>query len=71
MRYAIRFLLLSTLLLLITGPVANAGHQDGNYTNISFTVSMSKPHTHLLEVEMRITESGTIAITEDVLVMPV
>jgi predicted metalloprotease with PDZ domain len=55
----------------MTGAAADASHQDGNYTNISFTVSMSKPHTHLLEVEMRITESGTIAITEEVLVMPV
>ena len=72
MRYPIRLILLSTPLLFMTGAATNAGdHQDGNYTNISFTVSMSKPHTHLLEVEMRITQSGTIAITEDVLVMPV
>jgi predicted metalloprotease with PDZ domain len=54
----------------MTSGVANAGHQDGG-TNISFTVSMSKPHTHLLEVEMRIAEFGATAISEDVLVMPV
>jgi len=71
MRYVIRLLLLSTPLLCMTPAAADASHQVGNYTNISFTVSMSKPHTHFLEVEMRITESGTIAITEDVLVMPV
>jgi predicted metalloprotease with PDZ domain len=70
MRYLIRLLLLSTPLLLMTSAVANASHQDGG-TNISFTVSMSKPHTHLLEVEMRIIESGATAVSEDVLVMPV
>jgi len=70
MRCLIRLVLLSTPLLFMTGAVANAGHQDGG-TNISFTVSMSKPQTHLLEVEMRITESGATAISEDVLVMPV
>lgn len=70
MRYVIRLLLLGTLSLVMTGPVATAGHQDGG-TNISFTVSMSKPRTHLLEVEMGITQTGTSAVTEDVLVMPV
>src|SRR5215831_19391092 len=70
MRYVFRFLLLSPLLLLVTGSVASAGHQDGG-TNISFAVSMSKPHMHLLEVEMRITESGATVVSEDVLVMPV
>lgn len=69
MRYLIRLLLLSTPLLFMTGTVANTGQDDG--TSISFTVSMSKPHTHLLEVEMRIAESGATAISEDVLVMPV
>ncbi len=70
MRYLIRLLLLSTPLLFMTSAAANAGYQDGG-TNISFTVSMSKPHTHLLEVEIRITESGATAVSEDVLVMPV
>ena len=70
MRYVIRFLVLSAWSLLITGPPATASYQDGG-TNISFTVSMSKPHTHLLEVEIRITELGATYVTEDVLVMPV
>ncbi|HZI46863.1 MAG TPA: hypothetical protein VFD75_03650, partial [Pyrinomonadaceae bacterium] len=70
MRYVIRLLLPGMLLLVTAGPVATAGHQDGG-TNISFTVSMSKPYTHLLEVEMRITETSATAVTENVLVMPV
>src|SRR5690349_2126400 len=70
MGYGFRFVLLTTLLFLAPGPLASAGPQDGG-TGISFTVSMSRPQTHLLEVEMRITESGATAISEDVLVMPV
>jgi len=38
---------------------------------ISFTVSMSKPHTHLLEVEMRIRHSQGDASSETDLIMPV
>ncbi len=71
MRYAIRLVLVSTLLLFMTVVVASAGLQDGGRTDISFTVSMSKPHTHLLEVEMRIQEFGMVATGEHVLVMPV
>ena len=67
MRYPIRLFLLTILFYAVT---AFANSQDGA-TNISFTVSMSKPHTHLLEVEMRITESGATTVGEDVLVMPV
>src|SRR5690349_6611005 len=67
MRYPIRLFLLT---ILSCAPTAFASAQDGA-TNISFTVSMSKPHTHLLEVEMRITESGATTVSEDVLVMPV
>jgi len=70
MRHVNRPLLVSALLLLIAGSVTTATHQDGG-TNIFFTVSMSKPHTHLLEVEMRITEHGATYFAEDVLVMPV
>src|SRR5262245_58502229 len=70
MRYVIRSLFCSTLLLLAMSAVAVADDQDGG-TNIFCTVSMSKPHTHLLEVEMRITEHGATYFDEDVLVMPV
>ena len=67
MRYPIRLFLLT---ILFCTPTAFASAQDGA-TNIFFTVSMSKPHTHLLEVKMRITESGATTVGEDVLVMPV
>ena len=67
MRYPIRLFLLT---ILFCTPTAFASAQDGA-TNVYFTVSMSKPHTHLLEVEMRITESGATTVGEDVLVMPV
>ena len=70
MRYLVRLPFLISLLLLMTGAVTNANHQDGD-TSISFTVSMSKPQTHLLEVEMRISEEGATHFNEDVLVMPV
>jgi predicted metalloprotease with PDZ domain len=70
MPYVIRLFFASTLLLLTTGAIATARYQDGG-TNIFFTVSMSKPHTHLLEVEMRITEHGATYSNEDVVVMPV
>src|SRR5688572_24948282 len=39
---------------------------------IAFTVSMPKPHTHMLEVEVRITRRpGVPAPAEELLVMPV
>jgi predicted metalloprotease with PDZ domain len=49
MRYPNRLLLLATLSILMVGFSAQA--QDGG-TKISYTVSMSKPWTHLLEVDM-------------------
>jgi predicted metalloprotease with PDZ domain len=70
MRYVFRFVLFSMLLFLVCGSVASAGLQDGG-TNISFTVSMSKPHTHLLEVEMRISRGLAAWPREETVVMPV
>jgi predicted metalloprotease with PDZ domain len=70
MRYVFRFVLFSMLLFLVSGSVARAGLQDGG-TNISFTVSMSKPHTHLLEVEMRISRGLAAWPREETVVMPV
>ena len=67
MYYLVRLFLLTILWCAAT---TFASAQEGG-TNISFTVSMSKPHTHLLEVEMRITETGGTAVSEAVLVMPV
>ncbi|MDQ2856842.1 MAG: peptidase M61, partial [Acidobacteriota bacterium] len=45
--------------------------QDGNVRDISFTVSMSKPHTHLFEVEVRVSHDPTYAPRQETLVMPV
>ena len=53
--------------LLLAGPLSRArSDQDGQ--SIFFTVSMSKPQTHLLEVEMRFRD---VLQEEAVLVMPV
>jgi len=68
MRYLVRLLLLATLLILTVAYSASA--QDGG-TSISFTVSMSKPHTHLLEVEMQISRGLAAWPKEETLVMPV
>ena len=39
--------------------------------SIAFTVSMLKPHTHLLEVEIRLQQAGGVARPETDLIMPV
>ena len=71
MRYVFRFVLLSMLLFIVTGSVASARQQGGG-TNISFTVLMSKPHTHLIEVEMRIQIPANLNVPNETdLVMPV
>ena len=69
MRYPVRLFLLAALLLLTVGFSAQA--QDGG-TNISFTVSMSKPWTHLLEVEMRVQLPPNLNVPNQTsLIMPV
>lgn len=59
-------------LLLIAGSTSltQTNAQNGG-TSINFAVSMSKPHTHLFEVEITIREHGTTIVNEDVLIMPV
>lgn len=49
---------------------AKAAPQSSN-PEIAFTVSMSKPHTHMLEVEVRVKRSAGPAPNEETLVMPV
>jgi predicted metalloprotease with PDZ domain len=49
--------------------VAQTANTTPAVREISFTVAMSKPHTHLLEVEMRIKQAGESGTTD--LVMPV
>jgi predicted metalloprotease with PDZ domain len=59
-------------LLLIAGSTSlTQTHAQNGGTRINFTVSMSKPHTHLLEVEMRVSRGLAAWPKEDVLVMPV
>jgi predicted metalloprotease with PDZ domain len=62
--------------ILITAAVISASAQStqpqASAPNIAFTVSMLKPHTHLLEVEVRIKRAaGVEAPSTEVLVMPV
>src|SRR6266536_4663935 len=65
------FFQLSLLLLPITvSSQARPAHQDGGQ-KISFTVSMSRPQTHLLEVEIRIDRGLAAWPPQETLVMPV
>ena len=64
------FFLLNLVLLISASSQALQAYQDGA-PEISFTVSMSKPQTHLLEVEMRIDLGRATAPAEETLVMPV
>ena len=71
MRYLARLLFLSSLLLMTWGSAASANPQDGG-TSISFTVSMTKPWTHLLEVEMQIRIPANLNVPNETdLIMPV
>lgn len=58
------------VLLACSASPARTISQDGGQ-DISFTVSMSKPQTHLLEVEMRVRRGLRVWPKEDILVMPV
>ena len=61
--------------LMIIGAISAAGQHMSAQTStpeIAFTVSMTKPHTHLLEVEIRVKRAAADQVpTEEVLVMPV
>src|SRR6266566_208835 len=62
------------LVLLIMVAVASAvaqNKQQDPAPNIAFTVSIPKPHTHMLDVELRIKQDLEPATKEQVLVMPV
>src|SRR5437660_4317224 len=72
MMHRVRNLLIAlqvaTILLLgCSASFAADSEQDGQY--VAFTVSMSKPQTHLLEVEMHMRVD--VSLQEQVLVMPV
>jgi predicted metalloprotease with PDZ domain len=57
------------LLLFAASAISAQDNRAGAQPEISFTVSMSKPHTHLLEVEMRLRASSLPAQLN--LIMPV
>src|SRR5207302_3464171 len=60
------------LSVLVTSSATLAQTGNPNSSGISFTVSMSKPWTHLLEVEMSIkVAAGLNALNETDLIMPV
>jgi predicted metalloprotease with PDZ domain len=61
----------ATIFLLVCASTGLVDAQAGG-TNISFTVSMSRPQTHLLEVEMRIQVPANLNVPNETdLVMPV
>ncbi len=67
-------LLLGLTLLVVSAAVSTAAQDQPQSAppEIAFTVSMSKPHTHLLEVEVRVKHGASAQpANEAVLVMPV
>lgn len=65
-------LLFFQLILLIALAASPSKAQDPNSNEISFTVSMPKPWTHLLEVEMRMQIPATLNVPNETdLIMPV
>ena len=65
-----RLLTATIILFAASASFAQAKTQNGGQ-DIAFTVSMSNPHTHLLEVEMRVTRGLRVWPKEDILIMPV
>ncbi len=60
------------LALVILGTTFSVAAQDKPQPEIAYTVSMPKPHTHLLEVEIGVKHaSGESAAKEETLVLPV
>jgi predicted metalloprotease with PDZ domain len=72
-RFHYLFIALSvTTLVLLAGSAVPAQSGGPLSSDISFTVSMSKPYTHLLEVEMRVQIPANLQVpNESDLVMPV
>src|SRR5260370_12608649 len=60
------------VLLLLTRSMSQAQTSTPTSSEISFTVSMSKPWTHLLEVEMRLQVPANLQVPNETnLMMPV
>ena len=59
----------AVVLMALSGALVCA--RDGGVPDISFTVSMTKPQSHLFEVEVRIRHDANQSPSEETLVMPV
>jgi len=57
--------------ILIVVCAALCSAQSGGAPDISFTVSMSQPHTHLFEIAVTIRHEATFSAQQETLVMPV
>jgi predicted metalloprotease with PDZ domain len=64
-----QFAAIPILRLVLVLSAATAVHAQAEAPQITFTVSMSRPATHLLEVEMRVRQDSTAPATD--LIMPV
>lgn len=64
-------LILCAALLLTLGCFLCTYAQPAGVRDIAFTVSMTRPHTHLFEVEVRITNEAGYSPRQETLVMPV
>jgi predicted metalloprotease with PDZ domain len=68
----IRIFLPVVLFLACVSWTAAQTNPPGSAVDIAFTVAMSKPHTHLLEVDMEVKRApGETSPSEELLVMPV
>jgi predicted metalloprotease with PDZ domain len=63
--------LVAFLLIIAALPLHGQNREQNKAPDIAFTVSMPKPHTHMLEVEMHIKRGTASGPKEDTLVMPV
>src|SRR6185312_7179004 len=63
--------ILSAVILVTFGCLVSASAQNSGVKDIAFRVSMTEPHTHLFEVEIRITNEASYSPRQETLVMPV
>ena len=67
------FSILTLVVLIVLAALSSEAQnkKQNGPAEIAFTVSMPKPHTHMLEVEIHIKRGPAVRSEEDVLVMPV
>ncbi|HEY0004375.1 MAG TPA: PDZ domain-containing protein [Pyrinomonadaceae bacterium] len=68
---AVQAVFVLTLLLQIPAIAQNTGAAASNQPDLSYSVSMPKPYTHLLQVEMRVRRAAGNAPQQVDLIMPV